>query len=122
MKIQLKILRKKIEIVFPKKSIFGFKILNSTQSTITAYLILSASILISPFFGKNIIELIASSLFILISNTSITILIINSIIQRSSQNLYQWIFYNFPLWICFPMLMRSSIEEFKLIIQIIRFY
>ena len=108
--------------IFPKKSIFGFKILNSSHSIITAYLLLSFSILISPFFGQEIIELIASSLFILISNASIIILILNSIIQRSRKKLYPWIFYNIPLWICFPLLIRSSIEAIKLTIQVARFY
>ena len=110
-----------MKIDFPKKSIFGFKVLNSTHSIITGYLLLSFSKLITPLFGQERIEVIASSLFILLSNTSIIILILNSIIQRSTRKIYPWIFYNLPLWIYVPIIIRKSIEAIRLIINI-RFY
>ena len=106
-----------MKIIFPKKSIFGFKVLNSTHSIITGYLLLSVSKLITPLFGQEGIELIASSLFILLSNTSIIILILTSIIQRSTKKTYPWIFYNLPLWIYVPIIIRESIEALRLIIS-----
>ena len=105
--------------IFPKKSIFGFKVLNSSHSTISAYLLLSISILITPLHGQKDSELIASSLFILLSYTSIIILILNSIIQRPKKTNYLWILYNLPLWIYVPIIVKNSFKAFKLIIQIV---
>ena len=108
-----------MKMIFPKKSIFGFKVLNSTHSIITGYLLLSVSIIITPLFGQKGIELIASSLFILLSNTSIIILSINSIIQRSTKRVYPWIFYNLPLWTYIPIMIRNSIEAIRLINEVV---
>ena len=103
--------------IFPEKSIFGFKVLNSFNSVVSAYLLISFSILIEPFFGQKAIELIASSLYILVSNTSIIILMLNSIFRRPRKKLYLWIFSNLALWVYFPFIIRNSIKAIKLLIQ-----
>ena len=50
-------------INLPQKSIFGFKILNSFQSSIACYLLLLTSRLLNPFFELINFELITGSLF-----------------------------------------------------------
>ena len=105
--------------ILPQKSLFGFKVLNSNHSIIAAYLLLIVCILIKPFFGiEKSIEIIAALFFILISNASLMILILNSIFQRSRSNLYPWLFYNLPLWIYFPFILNDTFKALNILYNI----
>ena len=105
--------------ILRQKSLFGLKVLNSNHSTIAAYVLLTLSILTKPFLGmEHKTEFIAASLFILISNASVMILILNSIQQRPRNNFYPWLFYNFPLWIYFSLILNQLFEEIKAIMEL----
>ena len=91
----------------PNKSIFGFKVLNSWNSILAAYAFISAQNLISPLFGYSDKEIIAGSLFIIISNISILILIINNIV-RAKKISYLWLIPSFPLTLYTPIIIKST--------------
>ncbi len=88
---------------FPQKSIFGFKILSSLQSTISCYILLFIGKNLNLLFGYSKINIIAGSLFNIVLNSSVFILIINLIIKRSQIKKIYFIFLNFALFIYLPI-------------------
>ena len=88
---------------FPQKSIFGFKILSSLQSTISCYILLFIGKNLNLLFGNSKINIIAGSLFNIILNSSVVILIINLIIKRNQIKKIYFIFLNFALFIYLPI-------------------
>ena len=88
---------------FPQKSIFGFKILSSLQSTISCYILLFIGKNLNLLFGNSKVNIIAGSLFNIVLNSSIVILIINLIIKRNQIKKIYFIFLNFPLFIYLPI-------------------
>ena len=88
---------------FPQKSIFGFKILSSLQSTISCYILLFIGKNLNLLFGSSKINIIAGSSFNIILNSSVVILIINLIIKRKQIKNFYFIFINFALFIYLPI-------------------
>jgi len=88
---------------FPQKSIFGFKILSSLQSSISCYILLLAGKSLNIFFGSSRINIISGSLFNIILNLSIVILIVNLIKKRKQIKKIHFIFLNFILFIYLPI-------------------
>ena len=88
---------------FPKKSIFGFKILSSFESTLSCYLLLLIGRVLNPLFGSNQIQIITGSLFNILLNTSIVILIINIIIKKKEVPKMHFIFFNMLLFFYLPI-------------------
>ncbi len=87
----------------PQKSIFGFEILTSLQSSISCYLLLITGRFLNPFFGFDQMQRITGSLFNLILNISIVILIINLFIKRKQLSKKYFIFLNSFLFIYLPI-------------------
>ena len=90
------------KLKYPQKSILGFKLLSSIESSLSAYCIILIIYLIEPFFGISSIELIASIIFNIIAYSSITILILNLCFRSSELNKVFFIFFNFPLFLFIP--------------------
>ena len=88
---------------FPQKSIFGFKILSSLQSTISCYILLFIGKNLNLLFGNSKINIIAGSLFNIVLNTSVIILIINLIIKRKQIKKIYFIFLNLLLFFYLPI-------------------
>ena len=99
-----------MKLNIPQKSIFGFKILSSVQSSIACYILLLTGKSLNLFFGSSKINLIAGSLFNIILNLSIFILIINLIKKRKQIEKIHFIFFNIILFIYLPI---SLFEIFK---------
>ena len=91
------------ELYLQKYSIFGFKILNSWKSIFSAYSFILIEYFITPYFGVENTQIKASILFILIINTSISILIVNSILRIRKVDLY-FILLEIPLILYFPFI------------------
>ena len=87
----------------PKKSIFGFKILSSLHSSISCYMLLLIGKSLNVLFGDSKINIIAGSMFNIVLNLSIFILIINLIIKRKQIKKIYFIFVNFILFIYLPL-------------------
>ncbi len=68
-----------MKIKFPNKSILGFRILNYEESIFSSYLILFFSYFSYSRFGYGERELIAGYSFLIISNMSLIILLINTL-------------------------------------------
>ena len=100
---------------FPQKSIFGFKILSSLQSTISCYILLFIGKNLNLLFGNSKINIIAGSLFNIVLNSSILILIINLIIKRSQIKKIYFIFLNFPLFIYLPISFNEIFRYAKIL-------
>ena len=113
-------MKSKFKINFPKKSIFGFKILTSIQSTIACYLLLLYGKIFNPFFGSTKIQLIAGSLFNFSLNITIVILIINLLIKRIELKKNNFIFLNFLLFIYLPIALHIIFSEINRIILFLR--
>tara|TARA_Y100001968_G_scaffold295693_1_gene303304 strand:+ start:1034 stop:1354 length:321 start_codon:yes stop_codon:yes gene_type:complete len=102
-----------LKLSFPRKSLFGFRILGAWQSTIAAYLMLLPLYLLPPLFGAKPLEIQAGFLFLIVLNLSIIILTLNSIQQKSKTSIYLWVLINFPLWCLLPFEVRLLYYSFK---------
>ena len=104
---------------FPQKSIFGFKILSSLQSSISCYILLFIGKNLNILFGNSEINIIAGSLFNIVLNSSIVILIDNLIIKRKQINKFYFIFLNFILFIYLPLAFYEIFKYSKILIFIL---
>ena len=100
---------------FPQKSIFGFKILSSLQSTISCYILLFIGKNLNLLFGNSKINIIAGSLFNIILNSSVVILIINLIIKRNQIKKIYFIFLNFALFVYLPIAFYDILRYAKIL-------
>tara|TARA_Y100001978_G_C23470779_1_gene326849 strand:- start:188 stop:544 length:357 start_codon:yes stop_codon:yes gene_type:complete len=100
-------MKKKYKINSSQKSILGFKILTSRQSSIASYALIFCGLILNPFFGLNKIQIIAGSLFNFLLNTSVLILIINLLIKREEIKKINFISLNFGLFIYLPIAISS---------------
>lgn len=111
--------KKFISFELPKKSLFGFKVLNSTKSTFFAYFFLILYLISFNFHSQTKIELIAKFLYIFICNLSFLILIINSYTKRFEIKKYIFYTLNFPLIIVIPLSTYIVIKSLISIIYIL---
>ena len=87
---------------YPKKSILNLKLLSSIESSISAYCIFLTVFLLGPYFGVTEKQLIAGSLFKIISYASILILILNLFVKRKEINKKGFLILNLPLFLSIP--------------------
>ena len=87
------------DINLPQKSIFGFKILSSFQSSLSCYLLLLIGRFLNPLFGFNQLQLVSGALFNIVLNISILILIINIIFKRKQIKIFYFILLNSFLYV-----------------------
>ena len=90
-------------INLPQKSIFGFKVLSSLHSSIACYILLFIGKFLNRFFGYSQIQLISGSLFNIVLNVSIVILILNLLIKRKQIQKIYFIFLNSILFVYLPI-------------------
>ena len=100
---------------FPQKSIFGFKVLSSLQSSIFCYILLFIGRNLNLLFGSSKINIIAGSLFNIVLNSSVIILIANLIIKRKQIKKIYFIFLNFVLFIYLPIAFYDVFRYAKII-------
>ena len=100
----------------PQKSIFGFKVLSSLHSSIACYILLIFGKILNPFFGFSQIQIIAGSLFNIILNLSVLILIINLLIKRKQIRKINFIFLNFILFLYVPFSIYNLVQYFKILL------
>ena len=100
---------------FPQKSIFGFKILSSLQSTISCYILLFIGKNLNLLFGNSQINIIAGSLFNIVLNSSVVILITNLIIKRNQIKKIYFIFLNFALFVYLPIAFYDILRYVKIL-------
>ena len=105
-------------IHLPQKSIFGFKILTSIQSSISCYIILFLGKTLSPYFGLSTTQIIAGALFNIILNMSIVILIFNLFIKRKQVQKIIFVFFNSLLFFYFPFSFYEITINFKLLLLV----
>jgi len=99
--------------ILPQKSLFGFSILGSWQSTVSVYGLLISLFVLIPFLGNDPLELKAGYLFLLLLNLSTLILTFNSIQQNNKKPVFLWILINLPLWCLIPMEIRFLVYGIK---------
>ena len=104
---------------FPQKSIFGFTILSSLHSSISCYMLLLIGKSLNLLFGDSKINIIAGSIFNILLNLSIFILIINLIINRKQIKKIYFIFLNFILFIYLPLTIFEIIRYSKILFFLI---
>ena len=100
-------------INLPQKSIFGFKVLSSVQSSIACYILLIIGKILNPFFGFSQIQIISGSLFNIVLNLSFLILLINLIIKRKQIQKIYFIFLNFLLLLYLPFSLYDIWQQIK---------
>ena len=93
----------KIKINLPQKSVLGFKVLSSLHSSISCYFLLLFGRILNPFFGSSEIQIKAGSLFNIVLNISILILILNLFIKKNQLEKNLFIFLNSLLFIYLPI-------------------
>ena len=92
-----------LNINLPQKSLFGFEILSSLQSSLSCYLLLIFGRFLNPLFGSNKIQTTSASLFNVLLNVSIIVLIINLIIKRRQLKKHYFFLLNTFLFIYLPV-------------------
>ena len=102
-----KFMKLNFNLNFPQKSIFGFKVLSSLHSSLACYLLLVVGKVLNTYFGFSQIQIIAGSLFNIILNLSIVILIINLLIKRKQIKRIYFIFLNSVLFLYLPFSLYS---------------
>ena len=105
-------------INLPQKSIFGFEILSSLQSSLSCYLLLIIGRFLNPLFGFEQIQIITGSLFNIVLNISIVILIVNIIIKRKQLTKLKFIFLNTFLFIYLPIALYFIFKYIKFLVLI----
>ena len=95
------------KINLPQKSIFGFKVLSSLQSSIACYILLFIGEILNLFFGFSKREIIAGSLFNMILDLSILVLILNLFIKRKQIQKIYLILLNSILFIYLPLCIHN---------------
>ena len=103
------------KINFPQKSIFGFKVLSSFSSSITAYGFLLIGKICNQLFGFSQIQIISGSLFNIVLNISIIILVINLIIKRNQIETSKFILLNAILFIYLPIAIHDTAKYIKIL-------
>ena len=83
----------------PHRSIFGFEILTSLQSSLSCYFILIIGRFLNPLFGSEKLQIITASLFNIVLNVSIVILIINLTFKRKQLSKIHFIFLNLYIYL-----------------------
>ena len=112
-------MKSKFNINFPQKSIFGFEILSSLQSSIACYCFLVFGKILNLFFGLSRIEILAGNLFNILLNLNIVILIINLFIKRNEIKRVKFIFLNLLLFIYFPIALKIILIKIINIINLL---
>ena len=97
-----KFMKLKFNLNLPQKSILGFKVLSSLHSSLACYLLLVIGKVLNIFFGFSQIQIIAGSMFNIVLNVSIVILIINLLIKRKQIKRIYFIFLNSILFLYLP--------------------
>ena len=97
----------------PEESILGFKVLSSLHSTISAYILLLAGWLINPYFGTSNLQLKAGSIFNIILNFSLLILIINLIKKKNQLQRKYFFLINSILFIFIPYIFFKLFTNIK---------
>ncbi len=103
----------------PQKSIFGFEILSSLQSSFCCYLLIVIGVFLNPLFGSSQIQIIAGSLFNIVLNISVLILMINLIIKKKQLPKKYFIFFNLLLFIYLPVALYLIFNYVKYLILIL---
>jgi len=109
-----------MKINLPKKSLFGFRVLNSRESLYSAYFLLLFTYILYPKFGYQEVEKIASYIFFIISNFSFLILLLNSVL-RMPKNKKILNISNIPLFLHLPIsiyIILISIKKLLILILI----
>ena len=99
------------KINLPQKSIFGFKVLSSLQSSISCYILIFLGELLNPFFGFSQSQIIAGSLFNIILDLSILILILNLYLKRKEIKRIYFIFLNSILFVYLPLCINNLVNN-----------
>ena len=108
----------KFNFNLPQKSILGFKVLSSVQSSISCYILLVIGKSLNPYFGLSQMQLITGYLFNIILNLSIVVLIINLIAKKNQIKKTSFVLLNLFLLLYFPI----SLYEIFLNIRLLFFY
>ena len=103
-------------INLPQKSIFGFKVLSSLQSSISCYIILFFGKTLSLYFGLSTTQIVAGALFNIILNISILILIFNLFIKRQQVQKFFFVLFNALLFFYLPFAVYEITINIKLLL------
>ena len=110
-------MKKNYSFRLPEESILGFKILSSIHSTIAAYFLLVSGWVLNPYFGSsNNLEIKAGSIFNIILNLSLIILIFNLIRKRNQLKRKYFILINSIIFIFIPYIFFKLLLNIKILI------
>ena len=106
-----------LKLKLPQESILGFKVLSSLNSSIACYILLFTGKSLNPLFGLSAQNIIAGSLFNIVLNLSIMVLIINLISKRKELKIFKFILLNSILFICLPNVLYSITKYTKILLD-----
>ena len=108
-----------ININLPQKSLFGFKVLTSLQSSLSCYLLLLVGRILNPLFGFDPLELIAGSIFNIILNVSVVILIFNIVLKRKQIKTFYFVLLNSFLLFYLPIALFLIIRYVNFLLSLL---
>ena len=103
-------------INLPQKSIFGFKVLSSLNSSIACYFLIVIGKFLNPLFGFNQSQVIAGSLFNIVLNLSILILVLNIFLKRKQIQKIYFILLNSALFLYVPLSLYKIGKSIKILL------
>ena len=103
-------------INLPQKSIFGFKVLSSLNSSIACYFLLVIGKILNPLFGFNQSQVIAGSLFNIVLNLSILILVLNLFLKRKQIQKIYFILINSAIFLYIPLYLYKIGKSIKILL------
>ena len=113
--LENKYMKFNFNINLPQKSIFGFRILSSFQSSLSCYIFLFSGKFLNTLFGFRKVEIIAGSLFNIFLNVSIVILIFNLFYKRKEIKKIYFLLLNSMLFLYLPIAFYDIVKYIKIL-------
>jgi len=113
--LENKYMKFNFNINLPQKSIFGFRILSSFQSSLSCYIFLFSGKFLNTLFGFRKVEIIAGSLFNIFLNISIVILIFNLFYKRKEIKKIYFLLLNSMLFLYLPIAFYDIVKYIKIL-------
>ena len=101
-----------IKLKYYKYNFFNKRLLNSWESTISAYGILFILLFLLPILDNEYSKQNINYILLILLNTCLLILEVNAVIQKNKRPTKLWLLVNLPLWFSVPSQINFIINGF----------
>ncbi len=101
-----------IKLKYYKYNFFNKRLLNSWESTISAYGILFILLFLLPILDNEYSNQTIKYILLILLNTCLLILEVNATIQNNKRPIILWLLVNLPLWFSVPIQINFILNGF----------